>query len=387
MRTNNNISPGEMLWENIINLVKLTQEEKYLFEKNLEKYLKELLEDPTISLLCELEEPAWDELEKWGEIEILKDLPNWGIINVRKGDISQLIHKSLFKRVEPNFKITAYPIFSEGEEKEEWNLDIIKASAAWEKGILGENIKVGIIDTGIDYEHPFLNKNYKGGYNFVKNNDNPWDDNGHGTHCAGIVGASGSSWEGKGGKGVAPSSQLYALKVLSSDGSGQISSIIKAISWAIEHHISIINLSLGSRFPSSPLHQAIKKAYKEGIIITAAAGNEVIGPSFPAFYDECISTAAIDKEKKPAIFSNRDPHIDISAPGVKVYSTIPGGKFASYSGTSMAAPHIAGIAALILSKEKIKNEDFINQLKSNAEALPRHSFEVGAGLARVDRML
>jgi subtilisin family serine protease len=230
-------------------------------------------------------------------------------------------------------------------------VDRIDAEFAWAEGYTGEGTKVAVIDTGIDYTHPDLIANYKGGKDFVNKDDLPMDDNGHGTHVAGIIAACNNNDIGV--VGVAPNASLYAVKVLDATGSGYYSDIIAGIEWCIGK-VDIANMSLGGTYDSPSLHAACDTA-AEHILLVAAAGNSGNragrgdNVNYPARYDTVIAVAATDSSDNRASFSSTGPPLDIAAPGVSIYSTYKGGGYATMSGTSMAAPHVAGTLALLLS--------------------------------------
>ena len=216
----------------------------------------------------------------------------------------------------------------------------------------GEGVKVAILDTGIDYGHPDLNDNYAGGYDFVNEDTDPFDDHYHGTLVAGVVAAEDN---GSGVVGVAPRAQLYALKVLAGNGSGWTSDIIAALDWAVNHDMDIVNMSFGSPAYSSSFHTAIANAYAAGIVLVAAAGNGDTCPptgdtvAYPARFDEVIAVAATDQSDARACSSSTGPEVELAAPGVSVKTTYLGGGYAWASGTSLASPHVAGAAALVLA--------------------------------------
>lgn len=174
------------------------------------------------------------------------------------------------------------------------------------------------------------------------------DGHGHGTHVAGTIAAVRNS---RGVVGVAPKAKIYAVKVMSSGGTGERSAVISGIEWAIENKMNVINMSLGSAEPTEAQHKALKAAYDEGIIIVASAGNR--GPdgvmSYPARFPETIAVAALDLNENVASFSSRGEEVDVIAPGVRIYSTTKDGGYGYKFGTSMACPHVSGIAALALS--------------------------------------
>ncbi len=218
----------------------------------------------------------------------------------------------------------------------------------------GTGVKVAIIDTGIDYTHPDLNGNYVGGHDFVNDDADPKDDEGHGTHVAGIIAAEDND---NGVVGVAPQASLYAVKVLDSGGSGYISDVVAGIEWAIEEGAHIISMSLGTNSNYQTLRDACDQASAAGILVVAAAGNDYAKRrgteqdtvDYPARYNSVIAVGATDTTNARASWSSTGPALELAAPGVAVYSTYMGGGYATMSGTSMACPHVAGTAALILA--------------------------------------
>lgn len=231
----------------------------------------------------------------------------------------------------------------------DWGLKAIYAENAWQK-TKGKGIKVAVLDTGIDLDHPDLMKNIVEAVDFTDSRYGPDDKNGHGTHVAGIIAAEDN---GVGMIGVAPEAQLYSAKVLPDSGNGGIQSIIKGIDWAINKNVDIISMSFGtSKKPPRRLHKHIKHAYDQGIVIVAATGNENGEICYPAAYDEVISVSAVDQNLKRANFSNYGLMNDITAPGVDILSTYKDGGYAKLSGTSMATPMITGAIALIIARYK-----------------------------------
>lgn len=226
-----------------------------------------------------------------------------------------------------------------------WGIDRIDAEQVWAT-TTADPIKVAVIDTGIDLSHPDLKNNIKGGYNAIRPDKSVNDDNGHGTHVAGIIGAVHNSI---GVVGVGPQIDLYAVKALNRNGSGWLSDIIEGIDWAIANRMQVINMSLGSNSDSQSFHDAIIRANLAGIVQVAAAGNDGAAVDYPAAYPEVIAVSATDSTNTVASWSSRGPEVDVAAPGVGIYSTYKGQTYRILSGTSMASPHIAGTLALILS--------------------------------------
>jgi subtilisin family serine protease len=229
-----------------------------------------------------------------------------------------------------------------------WNIDRVDAEVSW--GIsTGDPIKVGVIDTGIDLKHPDLQENIKGGYNAIYPWKSPNDDNGHGTHIAGIIAALNNSI---GVIGVGPKIDLYAIKVLNASGSGYLSDVIEGLDWAVSNGMQVVNMSLGTDQDVQSFHDAILGAYNAGVTIVAAAGNSGGAVSYPAAYPEVIAVSATDETDQIASWSSRGPEVDLAAPGVNIYSTYKGSTYKTLSGTSMAAPHVTGAAALVIDTKR-----------------------------------
>ncbi len=233
-------------------------------------------------------------------------------------------------------------------EKAMWGLSRIEAGTVNES-FKGSGVKVAVIDTGIDYTHPDLAANYHGGYDFVNVDTDPMDDFGHGTHVAGTIAAAD---DGTGFIGVAPDASIYALKALDSNGCGWASDINAAIDWAIVNEMDIVSMSLGGSTDFVSMRKLCQEANDEGIVLVAASGNGYgCSVSYPAAYGTVIAVSATSVIDNCASFSNIGEEVELSAPGVNIRSTAPGGGYDSKSGTSMAAPHVSGLAALLLSAD------------------------------------
>lgn len=225
-----------------------------------------------------------------------------------------------------------------------WGITRINAPLVWPSGNTADPVKVGIIDTGISSSHPDLAANIKGGVNTINARRGWNDDNGHGSHVAGIVAALDNS---QGVIGGAPKADLYAIKVLNSSGSGYYSDIIEGLQWAIANNMKVVNMSLGGTADYQPLHDAITAARNAGIVVVAAAGNSGSSVIYPAAYTEAVAVSATDSLNNLASWSSRGPEVDLAAPGVNIYSAYKGTSYATLSGTSMAAPHVSASAALV----------------------------------------
>lgn len=241
----------------------------------------------------------------------------------------------------------------------------IQAPALWGKS-KGKGMKIAILDTGCDTTHPDLQERIIGGYNFTDDdNSNPdiyTDYNGHGTHVAGTIAAVENA---NGVVGAAPESSLLIVKVLNGQGSGQYDWISNGINYAIEQNVDIISMSLGGPDDVQALHDAVKRAVDNQILVVCAAGNEGDGRDtteelgYPAAYNEVISVGSVDFTRSSSEFSNSNREVDLAAPGENILSTYLNGQYARLSGTSMAAPHVTGGLALI---KAIAVQEFDRQL-------------------------
>lgn len=263
-----------------------------------------------------------------------------------------------------------------------WGIKKIGAPKVWRYS-KGKGVKVGIIDTGIDLSHPDLKDNIKETYGVLtcKNID---DDNGHGTHVAGTIAAIDNNI---GVIGVSPEIEIYSAKAFNRRGRGRVSHIIESVTWCIKKKVDIINMSFGFSIKSIALEKAIKQAHRHNILMVAAAGNSG-GENkvmYPAKYSEVLAVAASDRKNNIASFSSGGPEVDIIAPGVDITSTYKGGKYRRLSGTSMAAPHVTGAAALMISLSKLKPKHVKMLLSNTAQDLGYPKEKQGAGLINVSR--
>lgn len=267
-----------------------------------------------------------------------------------------------------------------------WGITRTEAPNAW-SSTEGNGVRVAILDTGIDPNHSDLR--VRGGVNTINGGD--WvDRNGHGTHVAGTVAALQNS---VGVVGMAPRADLYAVKVMSDNGSGTLSSLIAGIDWSVRNGMQVINMSLSTNSDSPSLRSAVDRAYAAGVLLVAAAGNNGNADGsgdlvrFPARYDSVIAVAATDSQNRRASFSATGTALELAAPGVSISSTTPGNRYSTFSGTSMAAPHVAGTAALIwAANPSLTNNDIRRMLRDGASNLGRRD-HFGFGLVNVTRSL
>ncbi|HOL21994.1 MAG TPA: S8 family peptidase [bacterium] len=269
-----------------------------------------------------------------------------------------------------------------------WGIERIGANLVWNR-TTGAGVKVAVLDTGIDLDHKDLAGNIKGNINCINPRKSGDDDNGHGTHVAGIIAGLDNQI---GVVGAGPGIYLYAVKVLDRSGSGWLSDIIEGLEWCVNNGIQVVNLSLGSSSGNQSFHDAISRTYQAGVVIIAAAGNNGLSGGavdYPAKYPETIAVSAVGQYTNGILyfanFSSYGPEVDLCAPGVDIKSTYNNGFYETMSGTSMATPHVSGVAALVLSvKGPMTPDELKSWLKNTAENLGFNPYYQGAGLIRAD---
>ena len=266
-----------------------------------------------------------------------------------------------------------------------WGVSDVGAPAAWASGLTGAGVKVGIMDTGIDWTHPDLH--VTGGYDFTTSSsapaaymDNVASCNGHGTHVSGTVAA---LQNGSQIVGVAPNAVLYALKVFEDDGAGcfaWLSSQLNALNWAVTNHLDVVSISIGNT-ETAAYDNAVITATGAGVVVVAASGNNSGGPVVsPANAPGAIAVAALNSDNSVASYSNSGPEMWIAAPGTNVESTMPGGGTALKSGTSMATPHVTGVVALLRQAHPTWTVDQVrNAIQSSAIDINMPGFDNSTG--------
>ncbi len=371
-------------------------------------------------------------LEKALGAEILREHKAQNILVVRRSlvelassSLQTLIDNPLVEIAEPNYIYHAEKMPTDPDFRKLWGLKNtgqadqrtsgtpgidIDAEHAWDITTGSADVVVAIIDTGVDYNHPDLKDNMwvneaekngqpgvdddgNGyiddiyGYNFSNENNptpDPLDDNGHGSHCAGTIGAHSDS---TGIVGVNWNVKIMPVKFLSAGGGGSLEGAILAIDYATKMKAKIMSNSWGGGGESELLKEAIQRAHEAGALFVAAAGNDGMNtdanPHFPSSYpvDNVLSVAAIDNQGNLASFSNFGrKSVDVAAPGLNVYSSFMAGGYQWLSGTSMATPHISGIAALLLAANPtMTGMDLKNRIQSTTRTLPSLRNKVGSG--------
>ena len=314
-------------------------------------------------------------------------------INVIAANIPEAAINGLMKNPNVSFveedaiaTIQGHSTSAGGEYANSWGVDHIDADVVHQIPNSGAGIKVAVIDTGVNYEHPDLMANYKGGYDFRNDDTDPKDDHGHGSHVSGILAAV----AGNGGViGTAPEVWIYGVKVLSSSGSGTYSDVISGIKWSSDNGMKVASLSLGGP-ESQALCDAVTAAFNSGVLVIAAAGNDGNPPgkgdnvSYPANCADAMAVAATNQDDNRASFSSTGPQVEISAPGVSIYSTYLRDEYRTFSGTSMATPHVSGVAALVFASGDYTNQEVRTILQETADDLGSSGRDSKYGFGLVD---
>src|SRR5262245_18512702 len=252
----------------------------------------------------------------------------------------------------------------------QWGMTKIKAPDAWTTDKGSPSVKVAVLDTGVSLTHPDLQGKVVATKNFSSSSTVD-DVNGHGSHVAGIAAAATNN--GIGVAGVGYGVDIMDVKVLGDSGSGLYSDMISGITWAADNGANVINLSLGGTMASSALESAVNYAWSKGAVVVAAAGNNASStPFYPAYYTNVLAVAATTDLDKLASFSDYGDWVDVAAPGISIYSTVPSG-YGYMSGTSMASPFVSGLAALLFAQvtdtngNGLRNDEVRSRIQSTAD--------------------
>jgi subtilisin len=310
-----------------------------------------------------------------------------GVAEVRRHQAVHLVEDDIRVRIVPAYRVRIRAATTATANS--WGQKRIGADQVWDYAT-GDGIKVAVLDTGVDLTHPALKANLERGLNVLDPNSSPIDDNGHGTHVAGIIAG---VHDGRGVDGVAPKARIYPVKVFDSNGEGNLSDIVQGLTWCVNNGVEVANMSFGTTSTSEVMRRAISAAASAGLIMVAAAGNDGPGNpvNYPARYSEVIAVGAIDQNDALADFSCTGPEVDVVAPGVDIYSTWMRHGYRTASGTSMATPFVAGAMALYLGQardSRARKSSASDELQATAQALPSLSREEqGSGLVYVPELV
>jgi thermitase len=388
----NNVKLGEKIKNQLD-----TQEEVTLIFHNKKDTSHYYDHEATVDFV---KEPSVEEID-----EITRDIKGWVIKHLNSiyifrstvmetpEMIEYFNQRKNIEYSEPNFILMQNEVSGPNDllyqENYQWNLPVIGTEQGWTVTRGTEEIEIAIVDTGVDLDHPDLRNRIVKGYNVINEKTDPDDDNGHGTHVAGIIASETDNNEGV--AGMTWFSKIMPIKAMGAKGYGTTFDIAKGIVWAVDHGADVINLSLGNYQPSKVLEEAVRYAYQKNVVMVSAAGNDGSDqPTYPSAYPEVLSVAAVDYNGNRASFSNYGDYIDIAAPGVYIPSTYFNKQYAALSGTSMAAPHVAGLAALIKSANPdLKSSQVIRIIKNSAIDLGEQGkdIEYGNGLIDVNSAL
>ena len=275
---------------------------------------------------------------------------------------------------EPNFLAVAFLTPNDPLYHNQWNLQKVVVEDAYDV-VTGGFGPIAIVDTGVDAAHADLIGLVLEGYNTIDETSNTLDDHGHGTHVAGIASAQTNNTTGV--ASISHQATILPIKVLNKDGVGTYGDVSEGIIYAADKNVRIINLSLGGSSDSTTLKRAVNYALNRGSLLVAAAGNNGNdAPMYPAVYEGVLAVSASDKNDNLAGFSSFGSNIFVASPGVAITSSVPGGSYKEYSGTSMSAPHLSGLLALSLSaKPSLSNAQLIGQIKNNTEKVGSYSYD------------
>jgi subtilisin family serine protease len=270
--------------------------------------------------------------------------------------------------VEPNYimKVTFTP--NDPSLGQQWGWDKVQAKQAWDVTQGSSNVVIAIVDTGIQSSHPDLDSKIVAGYDYVDNDSTPTDGNGHGTHVAGTSAAETNN--STGGAGMCPNCRLMPVRVLNNSGSGTMAGVANGITWAADHGAKVINMSLGGG-GATTLQNAVDYAWGKGVFMACAAGNDNTSSttnSYPGAYTNCFAIASTTSTDARSSFSNYGSWVEVAAPGSSIYSTWLNSGYNTISGTSMATPHVAGLAGLLAS-QGLSNSQIRDRLCSTADKI------------------
>jgi subtilisin family serine protease len=335
---------------------------------------------------------------------LLESAPQGGWLRLRvepgqeAAMLAQLRQRGDVKLATYNYQIEAIGAPSDADFGQQWNLNNtgqtggnpdadIDAPEAWNIFSGDSNITLAVIDTGVDLDHPDLQANLVPGYDFYNDDAIPDDDNSHGTHAAGIAAAIGNN--GVGISGVSWAAKIMSLKILNAQGNGSLFDLVQALYYATDHGAKVVNMSLGgscSGIDWSSVEEAVAYAVSKGVLLVAASGNiNAPAPLCPAGLAGVLAVGATDNFDLRWSGSNYGSTLDVTAPGASIYSTVHEGNYGYKTGTSMAGPHVAGLAALVWSLDPtLTSEQVSDAILSNSDDLGAPGWDQYFGYGRIN---
>lgn len=323
-------------------------------------------------------------LLKKHEVEPIKTYKNFPIAlaSLTESQYKTLKSEQKVFSIEEDGELKSSDTFTSRQSKVFNHLTI---TADVQSGYTGKGVKIAILDSGVDTSHEALN--IKEEISLVDRDDTPYS-TGHGTHVAGIIGALPNE---KGIRGVAPGAELYSVKVLNKRDVGKNSLLLSAIDWCLVNKMDIIHTSISSPTESKIVNEAVKAAYDQGILLIASAGNQGMylkeSISFPGAYDSVIAVGSIDENGKRSMFSGVGESLELMAPGEGIISTEPDNEYGERDGTSMAAPFITGISALLLEKNPDLTNKDVRKILNESAVSAEEPFLYGNGIVNAKKAL
>lgn len=393
------------LWSSLPSVAK---EEDLGDERNSSLYQQEQKKEPAVEVKDELL-IVWNTSSKKRQAQALstlqeeptfteshsKDTPQVSLITLDSTTDSERVMKQLaenpdIRSVEPNKRIRISDVPNDSYYSKQWALPLMHVPEGWSLLAPSDNmVKVAVIDTGVDLHHPDLSAYILPGKDYIDQDDSPLDLHGHGTHVSGIIAAEANNAMGIAGLRGPANIQIIPLKIMGSDGTGEVAAEVQAIYDAVSMGADVINLSLGSSDYSQAERDAVRYATEHQVMVVAATGNAFSSVDYPAAYSDAVAVAATDSSDKVADFSNSGSQVDLAAPGVGIVSTVPtslvSSGYASMTGTSMAAPQVSALAAVIKSQApELTNKQIEQMMKDTASDIGTAGKDRKSGYGRID---
>jgi len=285
--------------------------------------------------------------------------------------------------VEPNFTLSVGARSVQQEGMNQYYLDQTRIREAWELVAPNPDLTVAVLDTGVDLTHPDLVDNLVEGFNLIDPKKPPQDDHGHGTMIAGVLGASGKNPNGI--TGILKQVRIMPIKVMRNDGKGGSADVAKGIRLAVDEGADIVLLSLGDWNYSSLIQEVVNYAESKRVLVVSATGNNMDFVNYPAALPTVLGVGAVDTLDRVETYSNKGQEVDVVAPGSVIYTTVLGGGYDTRSGTSLAAPQVAGLAGLILSKyPDFTPAQVRNLIRYSAVDIESPGWDKKSGYGRID---